>query len=150
MESTSYQVSVTWMNGREGWAECPGLQKPLKFSAPAEFGGRPGLWSPQSMLVLAASSCFMSTLLALAEGSKLSLVGFQADAEGQLEKIPDQGYHFTEVVLHPRVEVAKDSDVGLAQQLLEKSEQACIVAKALAVPVRVEPQVKVVTPAVKV
>lgn len=147
METHNYKVSVTWMNDRVGHAEAAGVEVPVFFSAPPEFGGWRGFWSPEQLLVLAASSCFLSTLLALAEHNRLTLVGYRAEAEGQLERVPGQGYRFTQLVVRPVVTLQSEADLALAQRLLEKAERACIVGNALTVPVQVEPKVEVVAPA---
>ncbi|MBI4462552.1 MAG: OsmC family protein [Acidobacteria bacterium] len=147
METHNYKVSVTWMNDKIGWAEAPGVREPVKFSAPPEFGGEAGLWSSELLLVFAAGSCFLSTLLAVAERNNLTLVGYQAEAEAHLERVPGKGYRFTEVVIRPRVTLEKESDIPLAERLLEKAEHACIVANALSVPVRVQARLEVIAPA---
>lgn len=147
METHNYKLSVTWMHEREGWAEAPDVRDPIKFAPPPEFGGRGGLWSPESLLVLAASSCFMSTFQFLAERSKLALVGYQADAEGRLESVPGKGFRFAEVMLHPVVTLESEDDIPLARKLLEKAERACIVAQSLNFPVRVEARIEVAVPA---
>jgi peroxiredoxin-like protein len=147
MDAHSYSVSVTWMNDRIGWGEAPGVREPVKFSAPPEFGGEPGLWSPEQLLVFAVGSCFLSTLLALTERNHLVVVGYRAEAEGRIERTPGQGYRFTELVIRPELVVEKESDLALAQRLLEKAERACIVSNSLAMPPRVEAHVSVVAPA---
>jgi peroxiredoxin-like protein len=135
------------MNDKVGWAEADGVREHAMFSAPPEFGGQPGLWSPEQLLLVAAGSCFMSTFVAVAEHNKLTVIGYKAEAEGRLEKIPGQGYRFTEILLRPVVTVEKEEDTALAQRLLEKAEKHCIVRNALSVPVRVKSDVAVVEPA---
>lgn len=149
MESGTYKVSVTWMHDREAWADAPGVRDTVKFSAPPEFGGRPGVWSPELLLVLASSSCFLSSLLFFAEQSGITLAGYRAEAEGRLERLPGKGYQFAEIVLRPLVMVEKESDAAPVQRLLEKAERACIVANSLTTPVRVEPRIEVMTSALK-
>ena len=147
MDSHTYKVAVTWMGNGLGEAEAEKVEIPVFFSAPPEFGGTPGLWSPEHLLVLAANSCFMSTLMALAQHSKLTVVGYRAQAEGRLEKIPGQGYRMTEIVLQPVATVQSEESLALAHRLLEKAERVCIVANALKVPIRVDARVEVVEPA---
>ncbi|MFQ5694607.1 MAG: OsmC family protein [Terriglobia bacterium] len=147
MENHTYKVSVTWLHDREGWGEGPGIREAVKFSAPPDFGGRPGLWSPESLLVLAANSCFTSTLLHLAESSGLALAGYRAEAKGQVERVQGQGYRFTEIVLQPEVILADADQTELAQKLLALAQRLCIVASSLRIPVRVEAGVEVATPA---
>lgn len=146
MGNDTYSVSVTWMQGREGFAQAPGIADTLKFSAPEEFGGQPGMWSPETLLVLAASSCFLNTLLFFAEKSGLTLVGYRADAEGRLERVPGVGFRFAELTLRPTVVVESETDAELARRLLEKAERACIVANSLAAPVRVQAEVELAFP----
>jgi organic hydroperoxide reductase OsmC/OhrA len=147
MENPRYQVAVTWMHEREGWADAPGVREALKFSAPPEFGGRPGFWSPEQLLTVAASSCFLTTLLYFADQKGLTVVSYRDEGEARLEKLPGKGYRFAEVVLRPLLVVEKESDIPLAQRLLEKAEQVCIVTRSLKTLVRVEPRVEVVLPA---
>jgi peroxiredoxin-like protein len=147
MDNHNYKVSVTWMNDRVGWAEAPEVHERAMFSAPPEFGGQAGLWSPELFLVAATGSCFLSTFVALAEHSKMALVGFTAEAEGALERVPGQGYRFTGILLRPVVTVEKEEDVARAHQLLEKAEKHCIVRNALTVPVQIDARVEVVLPA---
>jgi peroxiredoxin-like protein len=144
MDTHSYNVNVTWMDGRTGNAEAYHVSVPVFFSAPPEFGGTEGLWTPEHLLVLAANSCLMSTMLALAEHNRLTLVGYRADAEGRVERIPGQGYRLTEIVMRPHITVQSEDDLARAEQLLAKAEKHCIVANALSVPVRVDPRVELV------
>ncbi len=147
METHTYKVDVTWMGNALGNAEAEKVEVPVFFSAPPEFGGPPGFWSPEHLLVLAANSCFMSTLMALAQHSKLTLVGYRAQAEGRLEKIQGQGYRMTEIVIQPVATVQSEEDIALAQRLLEKAERVCIVANALKIPLRVDARLEIVEPA---
>lgn len=142
MENFSYRVSLTWLNGRDGRAEASGVKESLTFSSPPEFGGRAGLWSPEQLLVLAASSCFLSTLLFFADRTGLTLTGYRAEAEGHLERSNGKGFQFAEIVLRPVIVVEKESDIELVRRLVERAERGCIVANSLMPPVRVEAQVE--------
>lgn len=149
MESGSYEVRIKWAQERNGCGEAAGIASAVQFSAPPEFGGRPGRWSPEQLLVLAVSSCFMTSFLFFADRSGLTLAGYEAEGEGRLEKLPGKGYRFAEVVLRPVVQVEKEDSVPLAQRLLEKAERACIVSNSLTAPVRVEARIEVSLPAAK-
>ncbi len=146
-ENHLYRVSVSWTNGREGRAEAAGVPEAIKFSAPPEFGGRGDLWSPEQLLVAAASTCFLSTLLYFAERKGLKLASYHCEAEGRLEMVIRKGLRFAEIVLRPVLAVEREEDAGLARDLLERSERACIVASSLVSPVRVEARVDVMVPA---
>jgi peroxiredoxin-like protein len=149
MNEAPYKVSVTWMQNREGTAQTAGVRERLFFSAPPEFGGQPGLWSPEALLVLAAASCYLSTFLFFIEREGLKLIAYHADAEGRLERVPGTGFRFAEIVLRPLVVVESEEAVAVARRQFEKAERACIVSNSLQTPVRVEAQVEALVPALK-
>lgn len=134
----SYQAEVEWSNGRTGWATFDRL-RPLEVSAPREFGGEPGKWTPEHLLVNATASCLMVTFAAIAQMSGLAVLSLRVRGSGKLEKVAGDGARFTEIVLEPVIEVA-NSDVEKARRLLAKAEKNCFIANSLRAAVRVEPQ----------
>lgn len=141
-EVYTYATAARWTGNRSGEVEAEGVVQPLHFSAPPEFHGEAGPWSPETFFLAAANTCFLTTFVAIAEFSKLELAGLEVSAEAKLERVPGQGYRFTEVVLRPVVTLVQESDQERAQRLLEKAEKSCIVARALETPLRVEPTLR--------
>jgi len=137
-EVHNYRTAARWTGNRSGSVEADGVTARLDFSAPPEFHGEPGLWSPETLFVAAANTCFLTTFVAIAEFSKLELAGVEIAAEARLERVPGQGYRFTELVLRPLVTLAHEADREKAQRLLEKAETSCIVARSIQTPLRVE------------
>lgn len=137
-EVHTYRTAARWTGQRSGEVEAEGVAEPLRFSAPPEFQGEAGLWSPETFFLAAANTCFLTTFIAIAEFSKLELVGVEMAAEAHLERVPGQGYRFTEVVVRPVVTLAHEADREKAARLLEKAEKSCIVARSLQTPLRVE------------
>lgn len=142
-EVYSYRTSARWTGGRAGNLEAEGVAQPLRFSAPPEFHGEPGLWSPETLFLGAANTCFLATFVAIADFSKLELVEVEIAAEARLERVPGQGYRFSEVVVRPVVTLANEADREKALRMLEKTEKSCIVARSIQPPVRVEPTLRV-------
>lgn len=133
-----YQLNLVWTKERSGTLAGEDLPV-VEFSAPPEFNGEAGKWTPEHFLVAAAASCFMTTFLAIAEISKLRVLSFRSQAHGKLEKTPEEGYRFTEINLAPVIEVAPE-DVERALRILAKAEKNCFVTKSLRAAVRVEPE----------
>jgi organic hydroperoxide reductase OsmC/OhrA len=50
-------------------------------------------------------------------------------------------------VIRPTLQIADDTERGRAHDLLKKAERLCLVSRALAMPLRFEPQVEVTTAA---
>ena len=97
------------------------------------------MWTPEHLLVAATASCLMNTFLAIAEISKLKVKSYRSKAYGKLEKVPEEGYRFTEINLAPVIDVEPD-DVEKALRIMAKAEKNCFVSKSLRTAVRVEPE----------
>lgn len=145
MEQTyHYHLAAHWTRGREGVLECEAAGAGLTFSAPPEFGGEPGAWTPEHLLLGAVASCFVTTFRVMAEYSRLEVRGFSVRAEGAIEKGAG-GYRFTVIKLRPNLTLAREEDRERALRLAAKAEQACIISRSLTAKVELELDVDVAT-----
>jgi peroxiredoxin-like protein len=142
---SSYVGSARWTRGRRGVAEAEGVEQPIDFSAPVEFQGQAGMWTPEHFFAAAVAGCFVTTFIAIAEISKFEVLSLEVKAEGSLEKV-DHGLQFTRVTIRPVLSIARDSDRERALRLIEKAERSCLVARSLRSEVTVEPKVLVQEP----
>ena len=137
-DSYLYQLDLDWTGGSSGRLTGEGLPA-TTISAPVEFHGEPGQWTPEHMLVAATASCLMTTFMAIAKIQKLEVLSYRSKAFGRLEKVPGEGYRFTEIALTPEIGVAPEA-VGIALKVMAKAEQNCFISKSLRAAVKVEPR----------
>jgi len=137
-DSYVYEVGIEWTGLRGGRLAAEGLPA-LDVSAPPEFAGEAGKWTPEHLLAAASASCLTATFLAIAEISKLEVEFFRLKAHAKLEKIPGEGYRFTAVTLVPEIGIAEE-DLEKAQRVLSKAEKNCFVNRSLRATVQVEPK----------
>ncbi|MBU6340943.1 MAG: OsmC family protein [Bacteroidetes bacterium] len=138
----SYDVSLQWEHDRKGILSAPELTQRIEVATPPDFPkGMPGIWSPEHLFVAAASSCLMTTFLAIAENSKLEYNAFACDAKGVVDKL-DGKFQVTEIVLRPRVTVQSETLLEKTQRILEMSERNCLISNSMKTLVRVEAQVE--------
>jgi len=131
VESTYlYRSSAIWTMRRRGIVSAEDVPRTINFSAPPEFQGEPGLWTPEHLLVASVATCFLATFRALAEYSRLQVLRLEVEAEGLLEK-EEGGFRFTQMVVRPRLTIAEAADQERAQRLLEKAERACLISRSL-------------------
>lgn len=119
-----------WTMKRRGIVSAEDVPRTINFSAPPEFEGEPGLWTPEHLLVASVATCFLATFRAMAEYSKLQVMRLEVEAEGFLEK-QEGGYRFTQIMVRPRLTLAEAADQEKAQRLLEKAERACLISRSL-------------------
>ena len=129
-KSYAYQVTAHWTNHKRGIVEADSIPRTINFAAPPEFGGEPGLWTPEHLLLAAVSTCFVATLRAVAEASKLEFDGVECPVEGRIEKL-EGGFKFTRITLRPVVTIHREEDRERAGRVLEKAERACLVSRSL-------------------
>jgi peroxiredoxin-like protein len=137
-----YRVNAFGAGGRNGVVHAEGVLACISFSAPPEFLGESGRWTPEHLLVAAVASCFVSTFSGIAEKSLLEFASFNLDAEGLLSSA-DGIWRFTEIKLRPVVTILKVEDRDRAMLLLEKAEKSCFIARSLKCEVTLFPAVKI-------
>jgi len=151
MPAHAYNAHIVWTGAakgpaanyatysREFRAEISG--KPaLAGSADPSYKGDAGLHNPEDMLLVALSSCHMLTYLAYAALKKVVVIAYEDAATGTLTVERNAG-QFTEVVLHPKVTIAKGSDAALATALHENAHHDCFISRSVNFPVRYEPTI---------
>jgi len=142
MESKySYHASAQWHHQDRSFVELEhGAPRIIHFSAPPEFGGEPGVWTPEHFLLSAVASCFIASFRAVATASKLDFQGIEVAADGVLEK-DSGGYRFTVVTLRPVVIIFSEADHERAQRLLEKAERICPISRSLSAKVELQARI---------
>jgi organic hydroperoxide reductase OsmC/OhrA len=122
-----------------------GVPRVIDFSAPPEFGGEPGLWTPEHFLLAAVGSCFIETFRAIARASKLEFQGIEVGVDGVIEK-DAAGLRFSKISIHPALIVYHDESHELAERILAKTERSCIVVRSLSSQVELEAKILVESP----
>ncbi|MGH7827525.1 MAG: OsmC family protein [Candidatus Binatia bacterium] len=135
-----YETAIEWKRAREGEVQGANLP-PIPTGAPPEFQGRAGNWTPEHLLVASVNGCFMLTLLAIAENSKVSLVSYSSTAKGKLEKVHGAGFQITEIVIKPKIVIASGQDIARVPRLLEKAKDNCFITNSIKSAVKLEPEV---------
>lgn len=127
--------------GREHHAAINGKPQ-LDLSADASFRGDAARHNPEDLLVAAISSCHMLSYLALCARRGVQVVAYRDAARGTMTTDARGGGRFTEVVLHPDVVIARDSDTDLATRLHEEAHAVCFIANSCNFPIEHVPTIR--------
>jgi len=137
-----YRVTAWWTSGRTGIAKSDSAPSAIHFTAPAQFGGIEGRWTPEELLLAAVAGCFTTTLRSIASKADADFTDLEVEASATLHKM-ESGYAFCEIVLRPTLRIADEAKGARALDLLRRAERLCLVSRAFAVPLRFEPQLEV-------
>ena len=140
---STYSLSIDWTEGKQGVVRSPDGVPDLAIASPPQFGGPGGRWTPEHLFVSSAAACWMTTFLAVSELSKLEVAAVAVGAEGFLEKGDDRKFSIARIVLRPRVAVRREKDRARALRLIQKAEDACLVARSMRTAVELAPEVTV-------
>ena len=137
-----YRVTAWWTSGPTGLAKSDTAPNAIHFTAPVQFGGIEGRWTPEELLLAAVAGCFTTTLRSIASSAQVNFTDLEVEAYATLHKM-ESGYGFSEIVLRPTLKIADDSERGRALDLLKKTERLCLVSRAFAMPLTFEPQLEI-------
>ena len=113
---------------------------PLVGSAAAAFRGDPAHHNPEDLLVAALSSCHCLSYLALAARAKIAVLAYEDHATGTMSLI-DGKIRFREVMLRPKVWVARGTDLSKARDLHHRAHEECFIASSVNFPVENQPEI---------
>lgn len=137
-----YLVEASCTAPKSGIISALAILPSLSFSAPPEFQGEPGVWTPEHFLVAAVASCFVSTFSNMAQMSRLEYTSFELHAKGMLSRA-EGPWHFTKIELYPKVILKNEEQRNLALRLLEKADKNCLIARSLNFKTVLEPTLQV-------
>jgi len=102
----------------------------LETSAPPQFNGPPGMWSPETLLCASLADCFILTFRALSRSAGLDWKRLECHVEGTLERATP-GSQFTRYLTVAKLTVPAGTNAASAHQLLERAEHGCLIANSL-------------------
>lgn len=144
---STYPVAVRWEGEKRGLGSSTDGLPDLKVASPPAFGGPAGVWSPEHLFVLSATTCWMSTFLAVAQASGLEIVAVDCAGEGVLDKGEDRRIRISRIALKPQVTIVREEDRERAGRLIEKAEAACLIRNSIRSEVTLASELLVEAPA---
>ena len=125
----------TWVNTSEDVPDVPG-------GPPVDFGGEPGRWTPEDLMVASVNSCTVSTFISLCLRNKFEFLSLESSIEGVLEH-DGKGYKFSRMIVRPRVQVKSPDDIAKATEYLHKAHKSCYMGNSVTAEISIEPEVTV-------
>jgi organic hydroperoxide reductase OsmC/OhrA len=102
----------------------------LETQAPPEFGGPPGYWSPETLLLASVADCYILSFRAVARACRLQWLDLEVDVQGVLDR--SEGVtRFTQVKITPRLCIAPTNGEHGAIAALQKAKSACLITNSL-------------------
>jgi organic hydroperoxide reductase OsmC/OhrA len=145
-----YQATLKWTGNKgEGTKDYRSYERShtivvdnkvlIEGSADPTFRGDKTKYNPEDLLLCSLSACHMLTYLHLCAISGVNVIDYVDVATGIMKETPNGGGRFDEVTLHPVVTVTDESMIEKANQLHEKANELCFIARSVNFSVRHSP-----------
>lgn len=142
MAEHHFHLKAHWPGLRNDVGEIETGQLKTKVSIPPEMDG-PGIGTnPDEMLLGAAATCYIITLAAMMERSKLEKADLFMESEGIVD-VTKGIITYKKIIHRPTVVLKQESserDVALAHKLAQKAEASCMISRAIKGNVEIELQ----------
>ncbi len=142
MKTYLYSVSVHLKGRKRGFLKEENLPE-IEFSAPPEFGGEEGVWTPEHLFVSSICSCFFMTFVSVAEVMKLEIKDLKCVAQGKLEEKEGFKKEFVEIILKPFVTIPSETLKNKVLRAIKIAEENCLVARSIKAELKVEHEILV-------
>jgi len=125
----TYHNHLDWTKNKSGDISSH-LKPSLHVSAPPEFKGEAGVWTPEDLLVAAVNICQMTTFMSFAQRQSIAVQEYRCAAEGLLEFV-DGNYQITKIILKPSVTVELLAEIVETERIMEEAHQRCLIANSV-------------------
>jgi organic hydroperoxide reductase OsmC/OhrA len=98
----------------------------------------PEAWSAPHLFVASVESCFLLTMLAIAEKMHIGIRSYASTAEGVLVSADGKHHVIGEIIIRPNFHLVNEADRLRLKLLAQKAEEYCLVANSLKTKVTVE------------
>ncbi|MFH1676613.1 MAG: OsmC family protein [bacterium] len=134
-----FKGNLTWLKDRK-W-ELDGENGPLIPGGPPPiFNGEEGRWTPEELLLQSVNTCQLSTFTSIAQWKKFNLLAYESEVEGHLEH-DGTNYKFVKIIIRPKITVASEEDVKVAEEITEKAHKNCWMGYSVKAEIIVEPEI---------
>ena len=137
-----YETNLKWNGEKKGSLTCKGKPK-IAVACPPEFGGHPGIWSPEDLYVGTVEVCLMTTFLWLANREKILIQSYQSRAIGRVEFIKSKP-KFTTIIIHVNVGISSENDRKKVLDIFTNLKQGCLVSNSVNTDINIEPEITVI------
>jgi organic hydroperoxide reductase OsmC/OhrA len=146
--TATYNTTVRWAG--EHWGHLVmGNGPEMKFSAPPDAQGHPGVLTPEDAFVGAANTCVMLMFIWAAERFHLNLLSYECRTEGTKLIELDRTEIFTRLHFRPVICIASGAESqevveARARRAVQAAQKYSLVANSVKSEILVEPEITII------
>lgn len=125
-----FHLKANWPGKRNDVGEIQAEHLHTKVSIPKEMDG-PGIGTnPDEMLLGAAATCYIITLAAMIERSKIEKLSLDMESTAVVD-VTNGVFTYKKIIHRPTIVIENESDLAMTKKLAEKAEKSCMISRAI-------------------
>ena len=142
--TATYNTTVRWEG--EHWGHLTmGNGPEMKFSAPPDAHGHPGVLTPEDAFIASANTCIMMMFIWATERFKLKLLSYECRTEGTKLIELDRTEIFTRLRFQPRIRISAAGEPratieARVKRALQAAQKYSLVANSVKSEIVMEPE----------
>ncbi|WP_144513172.1 OsmC family protein [Bacillus sp. FJAT-22090] len=130
MAEHHFHLKANWPGNRNGVGEIYAENLQTNISIPKEMDG-PGIGTnPDEMLLGAAATCYIITLAAMLERSKIEKQSLSMDSTAIVD-VTQGVFTYQKIIHRPIIVIKSEKDLATTRKLAEKAERSCMISRAI-------------------
>lgn len=141
-----FHLKANWPGNRNDVGEIQAEHLHTKVSIPVEMYG-PGIGTnPDEMLLGAAATCYIITLAAMLERSKIMKHALDMESTAVVD-VTNGVFTYKKIIHRPVIVIEHEKDLAMTEKLAKKAETSCMISRAIQgnVELQLEPTITVYT-----
>lgn len=141
-EKFEYTTNLEWTSEKRGILRAKG--KPdIEVACPPEFGGHPGIWSPEDLFVGSVEVCMLTTFLWFVNKENVALKSYRSKTSGTVELVGGV-FRFSSITVTMNIGISYENDRNIIEKILKKVKRACLISNSIQADVNIESVITVV------
>ncbi|SES09067.1 OsmC family protein [Psychrobacillus sp. OK032] len=139
-----FHLKANWPGNRNDVGEIHADQLSTKVSIPKEMDG-PGIGTnPDEMLLGAAATCYIITLAAMLERSKIVKHALDMESTAVVD-VTNGVFTYKKIIHRPLIVIDNENDRAITEKLAKKAETSCMISRAIKgnVEIQLEPTISI-------
>ncbi len=137
----TYQTNLEWISEKKGVMRSE--NKPdINVACPPEFGGHPGIWSPEDLFVASVEVCMLTTFLWYIKKENISIKSYKSRAEGTVE-MTGGVFQFSLIEIKMKIDLCDKKNYEQVEKILKKVKRACLISNSMKTKIIIEPELTI-------
>ena len=134
-----YSTNLKWTSDKKGVIKSDDKED-IEVACPPEFGGHPGIWSPEDLFVGSVEVCMLTTFLWYIKKEDVEIKSYKSKAEGTAE-MAGGVFKFSKIDVKMKIELSDEKDYKKIGKILKKVKRACLISNSIKTEVTIDPEI---------